>query len=85
MTGCSGDPSNCGFCGSTHADCAKTEVSGCSANPGDCAVCKGVGCVAMECTGDVKTCKACKGNFQSCRKAEVTATEGIERSRAAAA
>ncbi|KAL7420759.1 hypothetical protein Q5752_004711 [Cryptotrichosporon argae] len=81
MSSCSGDPSNCSFCGSSKADCAKDAVSGCSANPASCTVCNGA-CVATECTGNVATCKACSaGHFSTCRKAAVSASEGVEPAR----
>ncbi|RSH88517.1 uncharacterized protein EHS24_001062 [Apiotrichum porosum] len=84
MSSCSGNPSNCGFCGvqSTEHGCAKTDVAGCAANPSQCTACQGNGCLATECTGNPGTCKACTaGHFSSCRKAELSATEGIERVR----
>ncbi|ORX37239.1 hypothetical protein BD324DRAFT_625383 [Kockovaella imperatae] len=75
---CSGDPSNCSFCGD-NSNCAKDEVTGCSTDTQHCTVCNGKGCVAKACTGDIKTCSVCMGNFSSCRKAEVSATEGVEK------
>ncbi|KAL1413136.1 hypothetical protein Q8F55_000885 [Vanrija albida] len=83
MSSCTGNPSDCGFCGAapaSHDACAKTEVSGCAANPSSCAVCQGNGCLATECTGNAATCKACSaGQYTSCRRAALSATEGIDR------
>ncbi|WVQ85062.1 hypothetical protein IAT38_007226 [Cryptococcus sp. DSM 104549] len=79
---CSGNPSNCSFCGNVDSECAKSSVTGCTAKPTDCEVCQGKGCIAVECTGNTSTCNACKdGAFTSCRKAQVSATEGIETAR----
>ncbi|WVO24975.1 hypothetical protein I312_106499 [Cryptococcus bacillisporus CA1280] len=79
---CSGNPSNCDFCGKTQVDCAKSEVHGCTTEPSNCSVCEGKGCVALECTGNTNTCPSCKGTFTSCRKAQFSdAAEGIEPAR----
>ncbi|WWC62797.1 uncharacterized protein I303_105394 [Kwoniella dejecticola CBS 10117] len=83
---CSGNPSNCSFCGTTETNCAKVEVNGCTTNPKECAVCQGNGCVAKECTGNTATCHACQeGHYTTCRKAQIKASEseGIEPARPA--
>ncbi|ODN93430.1 hypothetical protein L198_05295 [Cryptococcus wingfieldii CBS 7118] len=81
MSSCSGNPTNCGFCGTTQADCAKTEVQGCTTKSADCTVCNGHGCAAVQCTGNTATCPTCKDSFSSCRKVQFSATEGIEPAR----